>query len=473
MRRMSIFSVAVVMALWGSLSLLSGCSGEGERQRLAFGIDTLPMYCAHEHWGSIGSIGGGYIPFYDGFYSDVYAGAEPNVPVSIWDLIAEPYAGGLFYGERFDMNALAVSQGFSSFKQWWMEKPDEALRKFRCEVAPMLLNGTLLTTLKGMEGLYDVRLTDFELKEWKSADSLICKRYEHLFDWYAEAMRKAHFNGLIRPVHPEFYLLSHSAEAMDQERIFTQTILRIDPFLDLWTEKNARRDSLSRVAGVDPTDAESWRRFIHFYVDLAEKNHTVGIKSLQAYRRNLDFRVHDDGEVKFRGDLKPEQITVFQDWVVNEFCRLANEKGWVHQIYVGTNNLPLSDPTPLAALGDRYPSMKIVMLHGWPYLKEVAFLAKNKPNFYIDVCWLPVLSPAFLDEAFDTYLNYVPYDKIMLSNDATTIEMAAGSSTCIREALAKKLTLQKKKTGMPDSLFRDAAYNMLYGNALRIYGSKR
>lgn len=133
----------------------------------------------------------------------------------------------------------------------------------------------------------------------------------------------------------------------------------------------------------------------------------------------------------------------------------------------------MSNPIPLSALGDRYPNMKIVMLHGWPYLNEVAFLAKNKPNFYIDICWLPVLSPAFLDEALDTYLNYVPYDKIMLSNDATTIEMAVGSSMYIRKLLAEKLMYQKENTGLADDLFRKAAYDMLYGNALRLYGTKK
>lgn len=473
MRQKSLFRMAVAAVVLSGVCFLLGCSGNREKARLAFGIDTLPMYCAHEHWGSISSIGGGYLPFYDGFYSDVYAGAEPDTSVSIWDLVADPYAGGLFYGDGFDMNALAVSHGFSSFNQWWMEKPAEALKGFQQGVAPMLLNGTLLTSLKGIEDLYDVRLTDFDVHEWRKADSLVCQKYGNLFEWYPEAMRKAHFSELIRPVQPEFYLLSQSSETKKKEEAFTQTILRIDPFLDFWSIEHARRDSLSKAAGVDPVDADSWRRFIRFYVDLAEKNHTTGIKSLQAYRRDLDFKVRDDGEVKFRGNLDPQQVTAFQDWVVNEFCRLANEKGWVHQIHVGTNNLPLSNPLPLSALGDRYPNMKIVMLHGWPYLNEVAFLAKNKPNFYIDICWLPVLSPAFLDEALDTYLNYVPYDKIMLSNDATTIEMAVGSSMYIRKLLAEKLMYQKENTGLANDLFRKAAYDMLYGNALRLYGVKK
>ena len=104
MRQRGLFPMAVVAVVLSGICFSWGCSENREKARLAFGIDTLPMYCAHEHWGSISSIGGGYLPFYDGFYSDVYAGAEPDTSVSIWDLVADPYAGGLFYGDGFDIN---------------------------------------------------------------------------------------------------------------------------------------------------------------------------------------------------------------------------------------------------------------------------------------------------------------------------------------------------------------------------------
>jgi len=114
--------------------------------------------------------------------------------------------------------------------------------------------------------------------------------------------------------------------------------------------------------------------------------------------------------------------------------------------------------------------MKIVMLHCWPFFKEAAFLAKNKPNFYIDTCWLPVLSPNFFSEALDTYLTYVPYHKLMLDHDSTSVEMAAGSSLFTREILTEKLLEQQKKLKLNTEELRAIALDMLHNNSVKLYG---
>lgn len=441
-----------------------------KEQPLGFDIYSIPNFCAHEHWGSIDAIGGGYVSEFHGFYSDVYAGATPSASTSIWDLIFDPYFGGMMPDAGIDFNETIRSYGYASQKLWWEANPKEALKGFESSVSPLLLNGTLQCILRGIEKLYDIKLMSFDLEEWQRADSLINANYSNIFAWYQEAMKLANFSELIRPVQPEFYYMEESAESKTSELSFTHTILRVDPFLDFWNIENKRRDNLAKVAGVDPIDAKSWRAFIKFYTDLAEKNHTTGIKQLQAYSRDLDFKFRKDEEVRFRGNLNHEEIKVFQDWVMNEFCRIANEKGWVHQIHVGTNNLKNSSPLPLEDLGKRYPQMKIVMLHCWPFFEETAFLAKYRPNFYIDNCWTPILSPEFFSQALDTYLNFVPYSKIMCSNDATSIEMAVGSSLFIREILEKKLLEQKLLLSLTDEQLRMAALDMLHNNAVRVYG---
>jgi predicted TIM-barrel fold metal-dependent hydrolase len=366
--------------------------------------------------------------------------------------------------------AAANAAGFVSQKEWWKADPKAALKGFETLTTSSVMTGTFQCICRGVQFLYNSGLQDFKLEEWQKADSLIRTNYSSMFRWYQTAMKMANFTELIRPVHPEFYLQKQSDETANQEISFTHTIMRIDPFLDFWNVDNKRRDRLSKIAGVEPTDAPGWKAFLKFYFDLAERNNTTGIKQLQAYKRNLDFKPRKDEAVKFRGNLNPEEIAVFQDWVMNECCRLANEKHWVHQIHVGTHNMPSSSPLPLAALGERYPDMKIVMLHCWPYFKEVAFLAKNKPNFFIDNCWLTVLSPGFLGEALDTYLNFVPYNKIILSHDCTSIEMAVGSSLFTREILEEKLLIQKKMLKISNQQLRKAALDMLQNNAVRLYG---
>lgn len=439
------------------------------KQKLINELKSMPNFCSHEHWGSIDAMGG-YVPEYDGFYADIYAGATPQTSVSIWDLIFDPYFGGMLWGAGIDANLPARNAGFENLKLYWENNPKDALESFKSTISPMMSNGTFQCTLRGIEKLYNVNLLSFNLIEWEKADKQIRENYSKIMLWYPRAMEKAHFNELIRPVQPEFYFLEQSVETKAQELAFTHTILRIDPFLNFWNVENKRRDNLAKFAGIDPIDAPSWRAFIKFYVDLAEKNHTVGIKQLQAYRRTLDYKFREDNEVKFRGNLTDEETTAFQDWVMHEFCRLANQKSWVHQMHIGTHNLQKSSPLPLESLGKRYPKMKIVMLHCWPFYDEVAYLAKNFNNFYIDNCWMPVLSPTLYAKALDTYLNFVPSNKIMIGHDATTVEMAVGSSLFAREILVDKLFEQKKLLKLSDSQLRTLALDLLHNNAVRVYG---
>ena len=430
-------------------------------------LSEIPNFCSHEHWGSINSIG--FEPSL-GFRCDTTAGATPTEDTSIWDIILDPYQGGGLYGAGRDPHASAREAGFPSQKEWWKANPSMALQGFEQVIKSSLLTGTFQCTSRGLYFLYGIDLLSFELEAWKKADAMVSKNYADIFAWYQQAMKKAHFTELIRPVHPEFYFRQESSATKQQELSFTHTIMRIDPFMDLWSQINPRRDALSKNAEIDPVDENSWRAFLKFYFDKAEQNHSVGIKQLQAYYRKLNFNVRDDSEVKFRGNLSKDEVLVFQDWVMHECCRLANQKKWIHQIHVGTHNLEESNPLPLVPLGEKYPDMKIVMLHCWPFFKEAAFLAKNKPNFFIDTCWLPVLSPNFLSEALDTYLNYVPYHKIMLDHDSTSVEMAAGSSLFTREILTEKLLEQQNKLKLNTTELRAIALDMLHNNSVRLYG---
>ena len=432
-----------------------------------FDLSELPNFCSHEHWGSIDSIG--FEPSL-GFRCDTTAGATPKDETSIWDIILDPYQGGGLYGAGLDPHASAREAGFSSQKEWWKANPPMALKGFEKVIRSSIMTGTFQCTCRGFQFLYGIDLLGFNLEAWKKADTMVGKNYKDLFSWYQQAMKKSHFTELIRPVHPEFYFQQESSATKQQELSFTHTIMRIDPFLDFWSQDNPRRDSLAKIAGIDPLDANSWKAFLKFYFDAAEQNHSTGIKQLQAYYRKLEFKYRDDSEIIFRGNLNKDEVYAFQDWIMHECCRLANQKNWIHQIHVGTHNLPESNPLPLVSLGERYPNMKIVMLHCWPFFKEAAFLAKNKPNFYIDTCWLPVLSPNFFSEALDTYLTYVPYHKLMLDHDSTSVEMAAGSSLFTREILTEKLLEQQKKLKLNTEELRAIALDMLHNNSVKLYG---
>ena len=243
------------------------------------------------------------------------------------------------------------------------------------------------------------------------------------------------------------------------------TLMRIDPLLDLWPRDSARRRSLAGIAGIEPGDAKTWRAFLGNLFDLAARNGALGIKQLQAYHRDLDFITREDFEVVWSGDLAPPQVRIFQDWVVHECSKQAHDRGWPHQVHVGTHNLTQSSPMPLASLARRYPRMKIVMIHCWPFLKEAGWLAKYQSNLYIDTCWQPVLNPEFFRDAMRLWLNYVPTNKITCGHDATTVEMAAGSALFTRQILAQTIS-----DWAGEKRRRQLAADLLHNNAVAIYG---
>jgi len=291
-----------------------------------------------------------------------------------------------------------------------------------------------------------------------------------MFSWYKELMTKAGLSDLIRPVQPEFYFGDFDTGPAQEELSFTSTVLRIDPFLDFWKENNARRDHMADKLGIDPMDALSWRDFLEKMFSYAAEHSCIGIKQLQAYMRSLEFKVVSESEVKFRGDLSAGEIKKFQDWIVHTCCELANQKKWPHQIHVGTHNHPDSNPLPLETLAKMYPDQKIVMLHCWPYIEESGYLAQAHANVFIDTCWQPVLNPQFLEQSLDTWLGYIPLNKITMSNDSTSVEMATGASMITRNILSAALAKQKEIAGLGKGEVREIAAQLLHNNAVEIYG---
>ena len=428
-------------------------------------LDATPIFCAHEHWGSIPAVGMAD----EGFRGDVIAGAEPEGPVSVWDIVLDPYFGGGLYGAGYDAQASARQAGFDSFNEWWRKAPLQALESISPALREQCLTGAFQCIREGVAALHGADLGAFSLEDWQRADLAVARAYEDMFGWYRSAMERLNISALVRPVHPEYFW--REASKADEERSFTRPILRIDPLLELWQETCTRRDALAEMTGVYPADAASWRDFITALFDRAAALGNVGIKQLQAYTRSLDFVPRAETEVVFSGALDSTQRRIFQDWVVHECCKQAHVRHWPHQVHVGTHNLEASSPLPLAALARRYPDMKVVLLHCWPFLEESAFLVKTLPNVYLDACWQVILNPAFLTQSLETWLGYLPASRMMFSQDATSVEMAAGSAIMTRRRLGEALSRLGTAHRIPETHLYATAADMLHNNGVRWYGA--
>jgi len=430
-------------------------------------LGDVPIFCAHEHWGSINSVG----TFPGGFRADIEAGATPQRTTRLIDLLLDPYLGGWLSAEGHVPDELARRGGAPNILSLAEESSARAMQVLRPALDGQRLTGAYQCIRRGIELLHGVDIDNTDASAIDALDAAIGRRYQRMFGWYREAMDHARLTRLVRPVHPEFYYQEASAASAAEERTFTGTLMRIDPLLELGPTQCPRRETLAAFVGIEPRDAGSWREFIGRLFDRIAAQGALGIKQAQAYRRGLDFRPRRDDEVKWSGDRSPAELVVWEDWIVHECCRQAHDRQWPHQIHVGTTNLAASSPLPLDALALQYPQMRMVFIHCWPFFDESAWIAKHRPNVYLDTCWLPILNPVFFQRALTTWLPYVPEGKITCSNDATSVEMAAGSSRFTREILGRVLQEHRGSLGIDVACCQRTAANLLHHNAARLYGS--
>lgn len=182
----------------------------------------------------------------------------------------------------------------------------------------------------------------------------------------------------------------------------------------------------------------------------------VGIKSLLAYRRTLAFdkvpkhqaedvfnRISEHlGEGPSWSEAKP-----MQDYVFHQLIRAAIDAKLPMQIHTGftTGNRSMvtdSNPVHLINLFIEYPEARFSLLHGgYPYVHELAALARTFANVFPDLAWLYTVSSEIGRQLLHELIEMVPANKIMaFGGDAVTVEMAYGYSRAAREIVALVLS---------------------------------
>ena len=120
----------------------------------------------------------------------------------------------------------------------------------------------------------------------------------------------------------------------------------------------------------------------------------------------------------------------------------------------------------------RYPNVKFILLHCYPFYREAGTLARVHANVHLDASWNALLSPALLECALNEWVGLVPHTKIFLSNDSTTPEECYGSSLFFREVTARVLARKIEAGYFTRSAAVEAARAMFFDNAVRTFGNQ-
>jgi uncharacterized protein len=182
----------------------------------------------------------------------------------------------------------------------------------------------------------------------------------------------------------------------------------------------------------------------------AKKAGAICLKSPSAYERTLQFdRVPKQrAERAFgkpRGELAPDEIKAFQDYIFWQLAELSAKYDLPFQIHTGHAYIQGSNPMNLVDLIQANPRTKFILFHGgFPWVGETGMIALRCPNVWLDSVWMPVLSQTVGKRAYKEWLDMISSNRIMWGSDMNTIEGTYGTTVftrqCIYEALAEKVT---------------------------------
>jgi predicted TIM-barrel fold metal-dependent hydrolase len=225
----------------------------------------------------------------------------------------------------------------------------------------------------------------------------------------------------------------------------------------------------------------------------------VGVKIALAYFRTIEFEKTGEAEAEkafnsiFREqplDWTPDSIIgsvlsygpsleeakPLQDYMIHKVIQLAAKHRLPVQIHTGLlegfgNVITNSNPVSLTNLFIEYRDVKFDVFHGgYPYTGELATLAKNFQNVFIDMCWLHVISPARARSALREWLETVPANKtIGFGGDYLFVEGTYGHSIIARENIARVLSEMVEDGDIKIKESRTLAAKLLRQNALDLF----
>ncbi len=213
----------------------------------------------------------------------------------------------------------------------------------------------------------------------------------------------------------------------------------------------------------------------------------VGVKCAMAYDRIVRYEDAPRQQAekifqRIRGgeELGDAQRRPFEDFMLNEVARRSGERGLVMQVHAGIlaggdANITRTNVTHMNSLFARHPRTRFAVFHGsFPYMGELAAIAKNLSNVYVDNCWMPIISPTQTREWMHSWIEAVPLNKLMgFGGDYNFPDGSYGHSLVARDILARVLTEKVRDGYFSEQEASWAAHRILRQNAVDLFGLER
>ena len=269
----------------------------------------------------------------------------------------------------------------------------------------------------------------------------------------------------------------------DVDREFFAPMVRLDDFIGV-TNRGAL-DGLERRTSVAIHSLDDLLRALDAAFDQAVAGRAVGVKSGLAYSRILQYDKVTRADAErlfvrlFAGlghGLSWSEAKSLQDFVMHEVVRRCIQYHLPMQIHTGlqegnANIITNANPAHLTNLFLEYREARFDIFHGgYPYCRELAALAKNFPNVYVDMSWLNVISPAVSRRMLDEWIETVPANKIFaFGGDYLFVEGVYAHQRLARDVVSRVLSAKVEDGYLTEDEAHELAIKLLRTNPAKLY----
>ncbi len=211
-----------------------------------------------------------------------------------------------------------------------------------------------------------------------------------------------------------------------------------------------------------------------------------GLKSVSAYRSGLeilptsladataafeaDKKTLEESDEKYRIDTKP-----LEDYLTRIALKMASEQGIPVQFHTAFGDTEASmitaNPIQLRPVFEdsAFSGAPIVMLHCYPFIREVSYLAHVYGNAYFDLSYTIPVAAHYADRVYEDALSVAPSTKVLYGSDAPGLpDFFFLAGVTHRRALGRVLD-GWVADGLSTDQAEAAARNVSYRNAGHLY----
>ena len=241
---------------------------------------------------------------------------------------------------------------------------------------------------------------------------------------------------------------------------------------------------VQKETGIAITDLASLRavleKLFEKYAPIA-----IAVKTQHAYSRTIAWQQpsEDDAKTALAAVLKSRETAglaakkIVGDWCldrVSELCAKHSLPLKIHTGYHAGNGylrLDAINPALLGGLVVAHPATRFVLMHiGYPYHHEIAAMAKQLPNAWVDLCWAWSIDPYSSLDFVRRCIHTVPLNKIFgFGGDTFTPTKGVGYALQMRKWFARALEAEVEAGDLTEAEAIEVADRYLRDNQLVVF----